>query len=176
MISNYTIRSKINVRPRKKVYIFTILLNICLAVVMIAGIIKILFDGLDIGTLGTMALTFVIVTLYKKRPSNTEHYEFALVDASFSENDLTLIYRQIESRKNRDIRINIPFITITALEYSDRLCCLHICGSITSEVIDGNDNIEKYTEHFLYLGQGMEREFIASIQNASGVPIRYMDR
>ena len=176
MISNFTIRSKVNVKPQKKVYIFTILLNICLAVVMIAGIIKILFDGFDVRTLGTMALAFVIVTLYKKRPSNTEHYEFALVDATITDNELTLLYRQIESYKNRNIRVRVQLNKITALEFSNQLCCLHICGQITSEVVGNNGKAEQYAEHFLYLEQGMEREFIASIQNATGVSIKYMDR
>lgn len=176
MITEFTIRSKVNVKPQKKVYVFSMLLNICLAIVMIAGIIKIFFDGLDLGTLGTMALAVVIVIFYKKRPSHTEHYEFALVDASIDSDKLTLIYHQIESYKNKDFRVCVPLRKITALEFSDRLCCLHICGSMSSEVVGGNGKPDEYTEHFLYFEQGTEREFIASIQNATGISIRYMDR
>ncbi len=176
MITNFTIRSKVNVKPQKRVYILTIFLNICLAVVMIAGIIKIFIDGLDLGTLGTMALTVVIVKLYMKRPSHTEHYEFAIVDASFNSDELILIYHQIKSYKNKDIRVSIPISKITALEFSDRLCCLHICGSISSEIVGGNGKSDLYTEHFLYLERGMEREFIASIQSATGISIKYMDK
>lgn len=176
MISNYTIRSKVSIKPKKKAYLLKILLNICLVIVMIAGIIKIVFDGLDIGTIGVMALTIVIVSLYNKKPSNVEHYEFALVDASFSNDALTLIYRQIESYKNKDYQVNIPLSEITALEFSDCLSCLHICGKITSEVIGGNKKMDTYHDHFLYLEQGMEEDFIASIQTASGIRVKYMDR
>lgn len=176
MNSSYTIRSKINVKPKKKAYIFNILLNICLVVVMISGIIKIIFDGLDISTLGTMAVAIVIVSLYKKRPSNTEHYEFSLVDVMISNTEITLIYHQIESYRNNDFQVCIPLSKINVLEFSDRLCCLHVNGTVTGEILDGKKIIEEYTDHYLYLEQGMEREIITSVQQASGISVRYMDR
>lgn len=176
MNSSYTIRSKINVRPKKKAYIFNILLNMCLVVVMISGIIKIIFDGLDISTFGIMAVAVVIVSLYKKRPSNAEHYEFSLVDVMISDTEMTLIYHQIESYRNNDFKVCIPLLKIKVLEFSDRLCCLHVNGTVTGEILDGKKIIEGYTDHYLYLEQGMEREIINSVQQASGVSVRYMDR
>lgn len=176
MVSNYTIRSKINVKPHKKKYIFSIIINICLVVVMVAGILKIVSNGLDLGTLGTMISAIVVVTIYKKRLTNKEHYEFALVDATVNDEEVILIYKQIKSYKNCDLKITIRKSTISVLEFSDRLCCLHVCGKINCELLDGKGIVEELNEHFLYLEQGLDKDVIASIQYATPVSIKYMDR
>lgn len=176
MSNQFTIRSKINVKPKKSAYVFKIILNICLAITMVAGIVKILFDGLEIATLGTMALAFIIVSIYTKRPSASEHYEFALVDISISNAEIKMIYRQIESYKNKDVEVMMPVSQINILEFSDQLCCLHICGKVLFKSDAKSTNVEEYTEHFLYLEQGQEREILSTFQQATGVAIKYMDR
>lgn len=175
MILNDTIRSKISVKPKKKIFIFNIILNFCLIIVMIAGMMKILFDGFDLTTIGTMALAIVIITLYKKRPSNVEHYEFVLVDVSITDEEISLNYKQIQAYKNYDYKYTIPVSTVTVLEFSDRLCCLHICGRIKGELLDGKGKVEEFSEHFLYLEKGMERDIVASIQKLVGIPVKYTD-
>ena len=176
MEQEFTIRSKINVKPKRGTYIFKILLNICLAATMAAGIIKIIFEGVDIATLGTMALAVIIVSAYKKRPSVNEHYEFALVNAVINNAEIKLLYHQVEAHKDVDIKVVIPTSQITALEFSDQLCCLHICGKILCESVGSTANTEEYTEHFLYLERENEREIISAFQQATGVSVRYMDR
>lgn len=143
---------------------------------MSAGIFKIIFDGLDISTLGTMALAIVIVSLYKKRTDNNEHYEFALVDATISDSDIVLIYRQIESYKNYDLEYRISKASITTLEYSDRLCCLRICGKIIRELHDGKQKVEELSEHYLYLEKGTEIDVISAVRESTCVSVKYMDR
>lgn len=175
MILNDTIRSKISVKPKKKIFIFNIILNFCLIIVMIAGMMKILFDGFDLTTIGTMALAIVIITLYKKRPSNVEHYEFVLVDVSITDEEISLNYKQIQAYKNYDYKYTIPVSTVTVLEFSDRLYCLHICGRIEGELLDGKGKVEEFSEHFLYLEKGMERDIVASIQKLVGIPVKYTD-
>ena len=143
---------------------------------MVAGILKIVSNGLDFGTLGSMASAIIVVTLYKKRPTNKEHYEFALVDATVNDEEVILVYKQIKSYKNSDLKFTIRKSKISALEFSDRLCCLHICGKVNRELLDGKSSVEELNEHFLYLEQGLEKDVIASIQYATPVSIKYMDR
>lgn len=64
----------------------------------------------------------------------------------------------------------------SSLEFSDQLCCLHICGKILCESVGSTANTEEYTEHFLYLERENEREIISAFQQATGVSVRYMDR
>ena len=176
MNQKFTIKSKINVKPKKRAYILKILLNVCLAVTMIAGIIKIIFDGIDIATLGTMALAIVIVSLYQKRPSANEHYEFAFVDAIINNTEINLVYHQVDSSRNNDISIMMPTSQITNLEFSDQLCCLHICGKVLCKKTGRAESVEEYNEHFLYLEKGTEQEILSAVQHAVGISVKYMDR
>lgn len=130
----------------------------------------------ELATLGTMALAVIIVSAYKKRPSANEHYEFALVNAVINNAEIKLLYHQVEAHKDIDIKVVIPTSQITALEFSDQLCCLHICGKILCESVGSTANTEEYTEHFLYLERENEREIISAFQQATGVSVRYMDR
>lgn len=176
MTSNYTIRSKISVKPKKSRHLLNILLNLCLIIVMIAGIFKILFDGLDLRTIGTMALAIVIVSMYKKRPANNEHYEFALVEMTVSDEEIILIYKQMKAYKNYDLKFTIPKSTISILEYSDRLLCIRICGEIKGELLDGKGIVNEFSEHYLYLEKDSEVNVLRSIQEKVGISIKYMDR
>ena len=123
-----------------------------------------------------LALAVIIVSAYKKRPSANEHYEFALVNAVINNAEIKLLYHQVEAHKDIDIKVVIPTSQITALEFSDQLCCLHICGKILCESVGSTANTEEYTEHFLYLERENEREIISAFQQATGVSVRYMDR
>lgn len=105
-----------------------------------------------------------------------EHYEFALVNAVINNAEIKLLYHQVEAHKDIDIKVVIPTSQITALEFSDQLCCLHICGKILCESVGSTANTEEYTEHFLYLERENEREIISAFQQATGVSVRYMDR
>lgn len=90
--------------------------------------------------------------------------------------EIKLLYHQVEAHKDIDIKVVIPTSQITALEFSDQLCCLHICGKILCESVGSTANTEEYTEHFLYLERENEREIISAFQQATGVSVRYMDR
>ena len=176
MNENYTIKSKINVKPKKMVYVFRILLNLCMVLVLFSGIVLILFDGFSIRKLGVMAMAVMVVSLFKSKPSNSEHYEFAFVDVGITKEKIVLTYRQLESYKSRDVKVVILCNEIEGLEYSDQLCCLHIFGVIRSEVIGVNNSRMLCRNHYLYIEHGMEDKVVSQIHTVSGIPVKYMDR
>lgn len=175
MHKNFKIKSKINVTPPKKVHYFVILLNIALILILVSGIFQIIMDGFKIGTLAYMGLAVAIVSGFKNRSENKEHYEFSVADTYFTPDSIVIRYGQIKQYKGKDYVVEIPMDSIHTLEFSDQLCCLHLGANVTRYVEDSNKR-ENGTDHFLYLDQDCKEEVLQLIQQLSGKSICYMDR
>ena len=172
MDKHYSFNSKINVRPSKSVYLFTIVLNICLIVTMIIGIFKIIMGGLKWDTLASMALAFVIVTAYKKRPNSKEHYEPAIASVSLLDHLLILAY-SVNGKPYKTYQCY--YADFRGLEYSDQLQCLHLVGSIEEKMADSNKG-ETVENLYLYISPEQAQAFVEEVSRASGMPVKYMDR
>lgn len=172
MEKRYHIRSKLYVKPVKSKFVFKIILDLCLFFFMLSGIIKIIFDGISIHTVGLMCLAVIIVSAYRANPKSGTHYEVSLAEIVISSSQIKLVYHQIKTPDEKDTEFEIDTDQITALEYSDRLCCLRIGGSITQKHLEA----DKKEEFFLYLEKGSEQEILKSIQEVVPIQITYMDR
>lgn len=162
-------QSKVWVPARKGKLIFGIVLNICLALILLAGALKCLFDGVDLQTLGGMALAFGVVAAYKNRPDAKGRYAVVLMDILLQPTGLSLSYQE-PGKTQAPVVIELPLENITGLEYSDQLVCLHFIGKFWRV-----SNTEKLPiqEYFLYLEKGREREILQMLKD---LPIVYMDR
>lgn len=176
MEKRYKFRSKLYVKPAKVKFLFKILLNICLIIFLIAGFIKIIFDGIGINSVGTICLAVIIVGAYNANLSNKAHYEISVAELVIHPFQINIIYNQIKMLNGKSVEFEIYTKEITALEYSNQLCCLHIVGCITLKYNDSKEKIRKKSDHFLYLENGMENEILGVIQEVVPVQIKYMDR
>ena len=130
MHKNFKIKSKINVTPPKKVHYFVILLNIALILILVSGIFQIIMDGFKIGTLAYMGLAVAIVSGFKNRSENKEHYEFSVADTYFTPDSIVIRYGQIKQYKGK--RVSTTHITMNrrirlfnnALNVVEKVVCL----------------------------------------------------
>lgn len=169
------VKSKLNVLPSKGKRLFCVVLNFCLVIVMVVGLISILMDGFQIGTVGYMCISYLVVTSYRKRPENSEHYEFALAMLTIDTERIEICYSGIEQYKGEKYIVQIPTRQIEVLEYSDQLTCLHIRGTIL-RAMEKTDKQEKGTDHFLYITKEQSDEILRHVAKAAGKEIVYMDR
>lgn len=172
----FSIRSKAYVKPLFRNVLFKQLLNICLAITLFAGIVQILFDGISIRGLGQMALAYVVVKGYNSRPKANEHYEPTIADIEVDSDKIVVDYKQIKGYKYSTSAIEVKYNDITALEYSDQNCYLHIVGNICIKEKETGAINEQIREYDLYLEKGMEEEILACIEKNSNLKIRYLDR
>lgn len=170
MKKKFSFNSKVNITPSRKTYIFLILLNICLAATMIIGIIKIFLGGFRWEIIGAMALAFVIVTAYKNRPSSKEHYEAAIATIIFYIDELEIDYSVNGQQYKKYLCTSNE---IASVEYSDRLTCLHISGSLRCYT-DGKPT--QVQNIYIYLDPKSASSILKEIDTFSNTGIKYMDR
>lgn len=170
MNKKYAFNTKVNIRPTKATYIFLVVLNICLAVTMLIGVIKIIAEGFRWETFAHMALAFVIVTAFKRRPTSKEHYEAAIATVVFHDDILEVsytlngtLYKKYECSSN----------AIKNIQYSDQLICTHIVGAI--KCFSGKKE-EAAENLYIYLDRSIAKEFLQDIGAFACQEITYMDR
>ena len=170
MDKKYTFNSKVNVQPSKATYVFLIILNICLALTMVIGIIKIIIEGFSWETIASMALAFVVVTAFKNRPGSKEHYEAAIATISFCGDTLEILYsvNGVHYKK-----YTCDSSTIKSIEYSDQLICAHITGLVKCYINGKEETVENL---YIYFDQDTSKVFLLDIAQFSGIRITYMDR
>lgn len=175
MENKFDIRSKLYVKPTKGKAAFRILLWIVLVIVLISGIITIISEGMSIGTVGYMALAFIIVSGYSKRPANNPRYEPTYATVTIGEQEVSIEYKQL-GKRFENLVWTVRYDSMTTLEYSDQLECLHILGDVIIRDIVSGDIQEEKNEHLLYIEKGKEYAILTALENASGEKIIFVDR
>ncbi len=176
MENKYLMNSKIYVKPKPASFIFRILLNICLAVYLLASIVMILFEGVSIGIVGGICLAVFIVLSYNQRPSARAHYEMVQAEIGIEPDMVTIIYRQISSLKGGDAVYKIPAGQLNSIEFSDQLCCIHFIGSVTVTYAGSNSRSENKSDCYFYVEKGYEKEILSELTRVCGKDIIYRDR
>ena len=158
MENTYLINSKLYVKPKPASFIFRILLNIFLAVYLLASIVMILFEGVSIGIVGGICLVVFIVLTYNQRPSARAHYEIVQAEIGIEPDVVTIIYRQISSLNGGNAVYKIPTGQLNSIEFSDQLCCIHFIGSVTVTYTGSNLRSENKSGCYFYVEKGYEKE------------------
>lgn len=173
------LNSKVYVQPRKRVHIFGIVLNICLVFMALSCAFKFLMEGFDWRTFSTLILLIVIRLSYQSRDHHTAKYEFALVDVAIYPQYVNLTYKDVDLHDGKgahDQIVSFETNTITALEYSDQLCCLRIVGKIqiTENLVP---QVKRDAmEHLFYIEKGMEQQILAQMSSVARKNIIFIDR
>ncbi len=179
MENQFTIRSKIFLRPKRRIYIFKIILNICLIIILIAGVLNILFDGFSFYALGGICIPAIIVQNYKNRPQNKEHYEFCMINLLLHDSYLQITHLDLDKHDGKGLRnetITIDYDKITSLDYSSRLVCFRICGLASlSNTLSSKTEMQNL-EYYLYIELELERSIINAIERNTKLIINYMDQ
>lgn len=175
MKREYWIKSKLHVVPRKGSQVFGILLNICLILILLSGLISILAEGFQIGKVGYMCISWLIVSGYRKRRENTAHYEFSLAQLFIDAALIRICYTGIEQYQGKSYIVEIPVPQIQVLEYSDKLCCMHIGGAVR-RFLEGDKKQDVGTDHYLYMEKDHADEIIHAVESVAAKSVVYMDR
>lgn len=176
MENTYLINSKLYVKPKPASFIFRILLNIFLAVYLLASIVMILFEGVSIGIVGGICLVVFIVLTYNQRPSARAHYEIVQAEIGIEPDVVTIIYRQISSLNGGNAVYKIPTGQLNSIEFSDQLCCIHFIGSVTVTYTGNNLRSENKSGCYFYVEKGYEKEILSELTRTCGKDIIYRNR
>ena len=176
MENTYLINSKLYVKPKPASFIFRILLNIFLAVYLLASIVMILFEGVSIGIVGGICLVVFIVLTYNQRPSARAHYEIVQAEIGIEPDVVTIIYRQISSLNVGNAVYKIPTGQLNSIEFSDQLCCIHFIGSVTVTYTGSNLRSENKSGCYFYVEKGYEKEILSELTRTCGKDIIYRNR
>lgn len=176
MENTYLINSKLYVKPKPASFIFRILLNIFLAVYLLASIVMILFEGVSIGIVGGICLVVFIVLTYNQRPSARAHYEIVQAEIGIEPDVVTIIYRQISSLNGGNAVYKIPTGQLNSIEFSDQLCCIHFIESVTVTYTGSNLRSENKSGCYFYVEKGYEKEILSELTRTCGKDIIYRNR
>lgn len=183
MNNSFEMRTKVFYAPTKSGQIWKMLLNvgywICVVAAGLVLLVALIVGDWEVAlsALYPIAILTIFMKIFNAKAKNVAHYENAIVNGTVTEQQIILKYRQMNLNKKTWEYVNywIDTQSITELEFSDQLCCFRICADIVKQ-IEGSSEREQFDEHYLYVEEGRKEEIIRYIQDATSIPIRFMDR
>lgn len=175
MGKSYLMHSKLYVKAKTGSFVLRILLNICLAVYLLASIIIIIFDGISISIVGGMCLAAFIVLSYNRRPSARGHYEAVQAEIIINSDAVNIVYYQVGNLNGGKVIYKIPTERIRGIEFSNKLCCIHFIGDMTVTYVGKKTKIENAGNCYFYVEKGYEESILNELVSKCGRDIHYMD-
>lgn len=167
-MSEFSIKSKVYITPKKKFFIPVVILNMCIVIVAIISLLSIITSGIKIGNISAIIISLFIVIRTKKWNKIEPYYQFSVANVKLS-NDSIIISYDI----GQTIVLNVR--SIKSIEYSDQLKCMRFIGDYIFK--ETNKILEHYeSEYLLYVDENEYPEFFHSINQITNQKIIYMDR